>query len=177
MSNSIILNGNGAPFVEDEGDAAEADVYPGAALELDANGDLVKHVQETDLNQQGTAAGLFADLPFDPQKDRTQSYDAGERVRTVYVPVGGKVQARLATGGDLADGARANVGIGDTLETVALGALAAHDGSDTTGDGTGAATETVYDEGALYMALEAVDNSGAAAGVDNQAAIQVVRIA
>lgn len=179
MANDAVkLNGNGAPFVEDEFDAAQADIYPGAALDLDGNGDAVKHATENDVNSQGTAAGVFAGLPFDPARQKGESYAAGERVRAWYVPVGGKLDARLATGGDLTTAARATVGIGEVLETVGLGALASADGSTTTADGTGpAGGETVYDTGALYMALESADNSAAAAGVSNQIHVKVVRIA
>lgn len=180
-NDAVILNGNDAPFVEDEFDAGETDIYPGNVLELDANGDVIKKATEHSLGTNAPGRGLVADLPFDPSyekgEDVTGDGGVGERVRVAYVPVGGKVDARLAAGGDLADSTEANVGVGEVLEEANVGGLKSHDGTDTTGDGTGAATETVYDEGALYMALEAVDNSGAAAGVTNQAAIEVVRIA
>lgn len=175
-NNTIVLNGNAAPFVDDEFDAGEADITPGHALDLDPNGDVVKHSQESDTNQEGVGAGLFADVnEFDPSMGKNDAYPTGERVKAQYVPVGGKVDAFLAAGGDLSDSTRANVGPDDVLEQVSGGALAAYDGSDTTGDGTGSVTETVYESGALYKPLEAVDNSGAAAG--EQTRIKVVRIA
>jgi len=175
-SNSVVLNGGHAPFVEDEFDAGEdAVIKPGHALELDANADVVRHTQETDLNQRGPATGMFAELPFDPAKEKPDTFALDERVPVVYCPVGGKVDALLAAGGDLGDGSRANVDPTTPVEAVAGGVLAEHDGTATTGDGTGGATETVYDEGALYLPLESVDNSGAAAG--ETARVEVVRIA
>lgn len=176
--NTIVRNGNDAPFVDDEYDAGEADIYPGNCLEIDANGDVIKHATESGVDAAATGLGLFADLnEFDPSTGKDDAFPNGERVDVVHVPVGGRVDARLAAGGDLDDATEANVTEGDVLEEADVGGLKKHDGIATTGDGTGAATETVYDAGALYVALESVDNSGAAAGVSNQAEIEVVRIA
>jgi len=173
---TVILNGNEVPFPELEFDAAAGDIEPGHFLELDTNGDVQRHSQETDLDQQGAGAGLIADINrSDPSKGKSDTYPNGEVVHATVVPIGGRTDAFLAAGGDLSDGTRANVDPSSVLEQVADGALAEHDGTDTVGDGTGAATETVYDEGALFVPLESVDNSGAAAG--EQARIEVVRIA
>jgi hypothetical protein len=174
--NTIVLNGNYAPFVEDEYDAGEGSIQPGHALDVDANGDVIRHSGDPSVNTEAVGNGIFADVSrSDPSLDKADAYPNGDRVTAQYVPVGGKVDAFIAAGGDLGDGTRANVDTTDVLEEVADGALAAHDGADTTGDGTGAAVETVYETGALYKPLEAVDNSGAAAG--EQARIEVVRIA
>jgi len=176
--NTIVENGNDAPFVQDEFDAGEADIYPGHALEIAADGDVVKHATESGIDAAATGLGLFADLnEFDPSTGKGDAYPNGERVGVVHVPVGGRVDARLAAGGDLDTAADANVTEGDVLEEADVGGLKAHTGVDTVGDGTGAASETVYDAGALYVARESVDNSGAAAGVENQQHIEVVRIA
>lgn len=174
--NTVVLNGNYAPFVEDEYDAGSGSIVPGHALDVDANGDVIRHSGDPAVNNEAVGNGIFADVSrSDPSLDKADAYPSGERVTAQYVPVGGKVDAFLAAGGDLSDGTRANVDTTDVLEEVADGALAKHDGADTTGDGSGSGTETVYDTGALYKPLEAVDNSGAAAG--NQARIEVVRIA
>lgn len=175
---TIVLNGNLAPFVDVEADAGEADIYPGNALELDANGDFIKSSSESSVNTQGIGRGVVADInEYDPSKTKTDAYPSGDRVHAVAVPIGGETDVRLAAGGDLDDSTKANVTAGDVLEEVDVGAFAKHDGTDTTGDGTGAVTETVYAQGALYEALESVDNSGAAAGVSNQTFIEVRRIA
>lgn len=173
---TIVLNGNIAPFVDEEFDAGNGNIEPGMALEIDANGDVIPHSTDPSTNTEGVGLGLFADLnEFDPSTSKSDTYTSGERVKCQYVPVGGKVDALLAAGSDLSDSTRANISEGDVLEEIDNGTLAEHDGSDTTGDGTGSATETVFDVGALYMALEAVDNSGAASGETSR--LQVVRIA
>ncbi|MDY6778995.1 MAG: hypothetical protein SV760_00280, partial [Halobacteria archaeon] len=165
-------------FVDDEADAGEADITPGHAVELDANGDVIKHDAESSVNTKGVGRGMFAILSrSDPELEKEDAYPSGERVSYAHVPIGGTVDAFLAAGGDLDDASKANIEAGEVLEEVDLGALAQHDGTDTTGDGTGSVTETVYDQGALYIAEEAVDNSGAAAGIDNQVRIEVTRIA
>ena len=156
--NTIVKNGNDAPFVQDEYDAGEADIYPGAALEIAADGDVVKHATE-----DGTGGGIFADLnEFDPSTGKDDAFPNGERVDVTHVPIGGRVDARLAAGGDLTTAGNANVTEGDILAEANVGALA---------------DEAVGGEGARYVALESVDNSGAAAGVENQEHIEVVRIA
>lgn len=176
--NTVKKNSNYAPFVDTEADAGEADIYPGNFLELDGSGDVIKRDSEASLDTQAVGRGFMADVSrSDPDLGKTDAYPNGERVSAVYVPVGGTVDARLAAGSDLGTAADANVSENDILEEADVGGLKKHTGTATTGDGTGAATETVYDRGALYMALEAVDNSGAAAGVSNQKYIQVVRIA
>lgn len=182
MSNSVLLNSGHAPFVQDEFDSAETTIYAGHMLELDVNADVIKRDGEPALdaaNESGRA--IVADVDaFDPDVDKgadLTSGNVGERLRVQFVPVGGKFTARLAAGGDLTDTTRATVDPTTVLEEVALGAVAEHDGAATTGDGTGGAAETVYDAGALYLPLESVDNSGAAAGVDNQVYVEVVRIA
>jgi len=161
--NTIVLNGNYAPFVEDEADAGEADIYPGNTLEGDGAGGVIKTSTEA-----ASGRGLFADVSrSDPSLDKDDPYPDGDRVSVQYVPIGGKVDARLAAGGDLTTAANANVSADDLLVETNVGALAAHDSAETSGD----------PEGAVYRALEGVDNSGAAAGVENQAEIEVVRIA
>jgi len=160
-NNTIVLNGSYAPFVEDEYDAGEADVYPGHALTEDANGAVTKTSGEAT-----TGEGMFADVSrSDPSLDKGDAYPNGERVTVQYVPIGGRVDARLASGWHLTTAANANVENGDLLVETNLGALAI---SEAATNGT--------PEGALYRALENVDNSGAAAGVQNQTRIQVVRI-
>jgi len=174
---TVILNGNEVQFAELEfADDGTGDIQPGHFLELDANGEVSRHSQETDLDQEGAGAGMMADLHrSDPSHGKSDTYGAGENVHGTVVPIGGRVDTFLAAGGDLDDGTRANVDPSDVLEQVANGAVAEHDGTDTTGDGTGTATETVFDEGALFIPLESADNSGAAAG--EQQRIEVVRIA
>lgn len=174
---TVILNGNQAPFVEDELDSAEADIFPGNVLQRNSSGNVIKHDSEGSLNTEAVGFGMIAILSrSDPDLDKSEAYPNGERVSLAHVPVGGEVDARLAAGGDLADSTEANITEGDILEEADVGALKQYSGTDTTGDGTGAATETVHDKGALYVAQESVDNSGAAAGVSNQTNIEVVRI-
>lgn len=177
--NVIKKNANQAPFVDDEANAAESNIFPGNFLEYSGAADEVaKTDTEHSLDSQQIGRGLVADISTaDPSQDKTTAYDNDERVSTTHVPVGGIVDARLAAGSDLSDSTEANISINDILEEANLGALKKYDGTDTTGDGTGAATETVHDQGALYMAREAKDNSGASAGVSNQVYIEVVRIA
>lgn len=163
-NDAVLLNHGEAPFVEYEGDAGEVDVWPGHVLELDGAGDYIKSSDEA-----GVGRSLVAGLPFNPGLEKGEDATAGtvgERVRAYFVPVGGRVDARLAAGGDLTSAGNADVSEGDTLKEVNEGALATHS-VDTTSD----------PDGALYMALESVDNSGAAGGVENQTHIQVVRIA
>lgn len=175
---AVMLNKNVAPFVEDEADAAEADITPGHVLERNTSGNVIKHANESSVNTEAVGRGMVAILSrSDPDLSKADAYPNGERVHFAHCPIGGKFDGFLAAGGDLTDATEANISDGEVLEEADIGALKAHDGTDTTGDGTGAATETVHDQGALYMALEAVDNSGAAAGVGNQARIEVVRIA
>lgn len=175
---TVILNGNSANFVEDEADAAEADIYPGNVLEYDGSLNVVKSSSELELNTQGVGRGMVAILSrSDPDLSKADAYPNGERVHFAHVPIGGKVDARLAAGGDLSATGDANITQGDLLQEADVGALEAYQGITTVGDGTGATAETVHDHGALYIALESVDNSGAAAGVGNQVPIEVVRIA
>lgn len=175
---TVMLNRNGAPFVEDEADAGETNIFPGNCLEYNSSLDVIKHANESSLGTQAVGRGMFAVLSrSDPDLDKDSAYPNGERCHFVHVPVGGKVDARLAAGGDLGTSGDANVTQGDVLEEADIGALKKYDGTDTTGDGTGSTTETVHDQGALYVALESVDNSGASAGVANQTNIEVVRIA
>jgi len=174
--NTVVLNGNAAPFVDDEFDAGNGNIEPGMVLEFDANDDVIPHSTDPSTDTEAVGQGMFAELnEFDPSQTKSDTYPSGERVKVVYCPVGGKVDALLAAGSDLTDSARANVGPQDVLEEIDNGTLAEHDGSDTTGDGTGAATETVFDTGALYVPLESVDNSGAASAATSR--IEVVRIA
>ncbi len=63
----------------------------------------------------------------------------------------------------------------DVLGYRRAGVASGVDGVDTTGDGTGDLSETVYASGALYLPLEAVDNSDAPAG--EQTRVEVVRVA
>ena len=161
---AVILNRGDAGFVEDEGPSGETDIYPGHVLELDDNGDFVKSSVE-----DGTGRGHVVGLPFDPYLEKGEDVTdgtVGEQLRVFIVGVGGRFDGRLAAGADLTNNGDANVSPGDTLKEVNEGALAAHS----------SATENTAD-GPLYMALEAVDNSGAAAGVENQTPIEVVRIA
>lgn len=171
--NTIVKNRNYAPFVDHEFNAAQADIEPGMALELDANGDVIKHSADPATDTKAPGRGLFADLSrSDPSLTRTDTYPSGEPVSVVSVPIGGIVEGELAAGGDLADSTRATVDPSSVLEQVAGGALAVHDGS---ADADTTATQTYYDVGALYAPLESVDNSGAAAG--ETADLKVVRIA
>jgi len=161
--NTIVLNGNVAPFVEDEYAAGEADIYPGNFVEEDGSGDVIKQDAEA-----ATGRGMVAAVSrLDPSLEKADAYPNGDNVTVQYVPIGGKVDARLAAGGDLTTGPNANVSQDDLLVETNVGALAAFDSAETSGT----------PEGALYRALEGVDNSGAAAGVANQVPIEVVRIA
>ena len=163
---AVIRNGNDAPFVEDEFDAGETDLYPGNLVGVNSSGQVVKHSSEG-----ATGTGLIVDLPFDPSyekgEDATGDGGVGERIRVAHVPVGGEVDARLAAGGDLTTAANANVTEGDILVETTTGALANHTDAETGGE----------PEGAVYVALESVDNSGAAAGVTNQVPIEARRVA
>jgi len=163
---SVLLNSGKAPFVQDERDSAETDIYGGNFLTTDSNGEVSKTSGEA-----STGEGTIADVDsFDPDVDKGEdltSGNAGERIRTQEVPVGGQLDARLIAGGDLTTAANANITEGDLLVESDLGALAAFSSAETSGT----------PEGALYRALESVDNSGAAAGVSNQTYINVERIA
>lgn len=176
-NNTVVLNGSYAPFVEDEYDAGEGGILPGHALGLDAGGDVVRHSGDSStLDTNAVGKGLFADVSkSNPMLDKSDAYPSGERVSVQFVPIGGKVDAFLASGSDLDDASRAEVDPTVVLEHVDAGALAAHEGVDTTGDGTGDLSETVYASGALYLPLEAVDNSDAPAG--EQTRVEVVRVA
>jgi hypothetical protein len=155
---AVVLNKQDAPFVDDEFDSGEADIYPGHFLELSDATTAIKSATEDDEGR-----GLMVGLAFDPEYVKGEAYPNGTRLRCYYVPVGGRVDARLAAGGDLTASADADISAGDILAEVNLGAVA-HVSASTSG-------------GARYMALEASDNSGASAGVGNQVHIEVVRIA
>lgn len=161
--NSVVKNRNYAPFVDEERLAGEADIYPGSFLQIDGSSDYQKNSTEA-----ASGRGLMADLSrsgADVAKD--ESYTNGDEVSAVRVPVGGQVEGRLAAGGDLTTASNANVSEDELLVETNVGALASHTSADTSGD----------PEGAVYRALEAVDNSGASAGVSNQVYIEVVRVA
>jgi len=167
MSGDAVLKNSGqAPFVHDEYDSAETNIYGGSFLATDSNGEVSKTSGEA-----ATGEGTIADVDsFDPGVDKDEdltSGNVGERIRTQAIPVGGVVEGRLIAGGDLTSAGNANISEGDLLVESDKGALAAYDSAETSGD----------PEGALYRARESVDNSGAAAGVSNQAYIEVERIA
>jgi hypothetical protein len=161
----IILNATSAPFVEDEADLADSeDAYPGNFVDGD-NGTVSKNGGEAT-----TGLGTIIDLPYDPDVDKGDNIRTdyeGQRLKVQYVPIGGRVSARLNAGADLTTGANADISEDDLLVESALGALAAYASGETSGS----------PEGAVYRALEAVDNSGASAGVGNQVYIDVVRVA
>ena len=163
-TDAVLLNHGQAPFVEREGDAGETDMWPGHVLAFDGAGDYIKSADEA-----GVGHGIVLGRPFAPGlakgEDATDG-TVGERLRALHIPLGGRIDGRLAAGGDLTSPGDANVAEGDLLKEVNEGALAAHS-VDTSND----------PDGALYMALEAVDNSGAGAGVENQTHIEAVRIA
>lgn len=177
--NTVKKNSAYAPFVDFEANAAESDIYAGNFLEYSgADDEVIKTDAEASVDTQAVGRGLIADVSrSDPTQAKGDGYDNDERVSVTAVPIGGVVEARLAAGGDLDASGDANVSINDVLEEADVGALKKHTGTDTTGDGTGSATETVYDRGALYLAREAQDNSSASAGVSNQVYIEVIRIA
>lgn len=167
MSGEAVLKNTGkAPFVQDEYDAAETSIYGGNFLTTDANGEVSKTSGEA-----ATGEGTLADVDsFDPDVDKDEdltSGNVGERLATQSIPVGGVVEGRLIAGGDLTTAANADVTEGDLLVESDLGALAAYSSAETSGD----------PEGAVYRARESVDNSGAAAGVENQVYIEAERIA
>lgn len=167
MADDAILQNSGhAPFVQDEADAGETDVYGGHMLTLNSSGEVVKTSGEA-----ATGHGMVADVDsFDPEVDKDEdltSGNVGERIRYQSVPIGGKFEARLAAGADLTTSANANVTEGDLLTETDLGAVANFDSAETQGT----------PDGALYEALESVDNSGASAGVANQTYITVRRVA
>lgn len=181
--NSVVLNGNDAPFVPDEADAAsgETDITPGHFLERTSSSTVQKHSSEPSLDTAAHGRGMIA-VPsradFNLEKvDKYNSDDDGERVFYEHVPVGGHVDAFVEAGGDLTASADANITEGDVLAEGPNGGVMNATGTDTTGDGTGSTTETVHDMGALYEAQESVNNSGAAAGVGNQSRIEIKRIA
>jgi len=93
MSNAVFTE-NSERVVEDEADAAAA-ITPGMLVEYDANGDVQPHSNAA--NQDGTRP-LFADLPFDPFKEKSDDYAAGERVSLGYVEPGVETDALLAAG-------------------------------------------------------------------------------
>lgn len=162
---AIILNGTEAPFVQNEGDLADTeDAYPGNFVD-GTEGTVSKNGGEA-----ATGLGAILDLPVDPEVDKgdniREDYE-GQRVEIKEIPIGGEVEARLNAGGDLTTAANANISEGDLLVESANGALAAFASAETSGT----------PEGAVYRALEAVDNSGAAAGIANQVYIHVVRVA
>jgi hypothetical protein len=164
---AIVLNGNEVTFVEEEGQPTTdtEEIYPGNLVVFDANGDVTKNGGEA-----ATGHGQVLDLPFDPDVDKGDNLNgeyAGNRASVKSIPIGGEVDLRLAAGGDLTTAANANVTQGDLLVESANGGLAAFASAETSGT----------PEGAVYEALESVDNSGAAAGVGNQVYIEVRRIA
>lgn len=181
--NAVVLNRNVAPFVEDEDDAAsgETDITPGHCLERTSSGTVQRKTGEISLDTEAPGRGMVA-VPSkaDFSHDKSEKYnsdDDGERVFYEHVPVGGEFDGFVEAGGDLTDSANANISDGDVLVEGPNGGLMNNPGTDTTGDGTGTATETVHPTGALYEALESVDNSAAAAGVDNQVRIEAQRVA
>lgn len=164
-NDTVILNQNAASFVESERDSGETNIYPGHLLTVNSSGEFQKVPLEA-----APGDGTVADLPsFDPDVEMGEdltSGNVGERIRGQAVGIGGEFHARLAAGGDLTNSADADVSVGDTLKEVNLGAVAF--------PSTDTAPSAVS---ALYRALETVDNSGAAAGVDNQVYIKVRRVA
>jgi len=181
--NTVVLNGNDAPFVPDEADAAsgETNITPGHFLELTSSSTVQKHSSEPSLDTKAHGRGMVAvpsKADFSHAKaDKYNTNDDGERVFYEHIPVGGKVDAFVEAGNDLTDSSNANVSEGDVLVEGPNGGLMVAPGTDTTGDGTGSGTETVHDMGALYEAQESVDNSSASSGVSNQSRIEVKRIA
>lgn len=160
---TILKNANNAPFVESEADAGEGSIYPGNFLEYAADGDVQKHSGEAGVDTAAVGMGLIADLSFDPDDTIDDAYDADERVRTATVPVGGEVYARVEAGGDLTTGSEANLTTGDPCAEGPTGGLMLVSGNN--------------EVGAVYVALEDVDNSGAAAGVTNQVRALFRRVA
>lgn len=178
--NVVVRNGNLAPFVPFEApvDSNEADLTPGHMAERTSAGDYQRKTGEISLDTEAPGRGLVARVnETDPADDRDTKYPSGERAQFYHVPIGGAFDGFVEAGGDLSDSTLANVTEGDVLVEGPQGGLHVHPGISTTGDGTGTATEDVYDHGALYEAQESVDNSAAAAGVDNQVRIRVRRIA
>lgn len=165
--NTVILNGNEAPFVEDEADAAsgETDITPGHFCTLDSSREVNLQSGEA-TDGRGLIAVVSRSDPSLSKSDKYNSDDDGERVHLAYVPIGGKIDGFVAAGGDLTTSGNANVSEGDFLRETDNGALANADSE----------TEGSRDE-PLYRAEEAVDNSGASAGVDNQSRIEVRRVA
>lgn len=173
---AVMLNDNEAPFVEDEADAAEANIFPGNFLELNSSLNVIKRDSEKDVGTEAVGQGMVAILSrSDPDLSKADAYPNSERVHYAHVPIGGKVDARLAAGGDLSASADANVTQGDLLQEADVGALENYGPSPV--DPTATMTENVHATGAIYVALESVDNSGASAGVSNQTNIEVVRVA
>lgn len=180
---SVMLNRNVAPFVEDEAPAesGETDITPGHFLERKSDGDVGKKSGEIAVGTDAPGRGMVAILSrSDPTLTKSDAYnqdDDQEQVHYAHVPIGGEVDAFVESGGDLSSSSDANITEGDELVEGPTGGLMKSPGQDTTGDGTGSATETVHPVGALYEAQESVDNSGASAGVSNQKRIEVKRIA
>lgn len=163
MADNVVLrNRNEATEVNRESAiAADETITPGHVVGFNADGEavLANHAD-------GTGTGEVAILnEHDPETDRDTQYDPdADRLRfAAPLPVGGEADLFLAAGGDLATAADADISEGDILAEVDNGALA--DEAATTGGG------------ARYRAIDTVDNSGAAAGVDNQVRIAVRRIA
>jgi len=164
---TVILNGNAAPFVEDESGAAsgETDITPGHFVTLDSSREVNLQSGEA-TDGRGIIAVQSRSDPSLTKSDKYNSDDDGERVSLAYVPIGGKVDAFVVAGADLTTVGNANISEGDLLVETDNGGLAnAH--SETRGS----------DDNVLYRAEEAVDNSGASAGVDNQSRIEARRVA
>lgn len=178
--NVVERNSNIAPYVPFEGevDGAEADLTPGHMAERTSTGTYQRKSGEIAVDTNAPGRGLVASVNEDnPSSGRDTKYTSGENAHFYHVPVGGEFDGFVEAGGDLSDATLANINDGDVLAEGPNGGLMNAPGITTSGDGTGAAAEDVYDHGALYEAQEAVDNSGAAAGVDNQVRINVRRIA
>lgn len=143
-------------YQQDEAEAA-ADVEPGELLELTATDRVQPHSEVPDLNGNGSALPRFAieDRNVGKTIDDTYTYNAtddeGENVHFARPLPGTRVQAWLAAG--------ETVSRGDPLESAGNGALQLHTGLATTGDGTGAASETVADNLVVAEAAEDLDNS------------------
>lgn len=86
-------------------------ITPGDLCEVEADGD---------VNVHGTAAqpqtsALFADLPVDPEKDKSDDYAANERGRFIHALPGVVVDAFIAN--------NETIGVGDRLVSAGDGTL------------------------------------------------------
>lgn len=157
MGESIILTGE---YRQQEAEVT-ANVTPGELVEFASDGRIQPHSSVPDLNGNGSAAGWFArEFPetgkgIDDDYTYDGTADEGENAKLARPTPGSKVYAWLDAG--------ESVDPSTPLESAGNGALQAHTGLATTGDGTGAATETVADDLVVAYPAESVDNS---AGTD-----------